>query len=375
MFSNSGCADDDATKGLSLKRNRAVSDIESRDDKVDLTSSPKTSCPKVPKLASTDDKADPPLLAVVSETSLACTSPVMASSPRSCSVLPSESASSSSTTISLLRNVGLSNSSLNTVVSEEMSAEKTSEGSSDHVSPGVHIIDGTGSDQIQRNDEKDDGKAESQIVQSSRDDAMDPSKVHERVHAVVEKWGSITPIPPDKFLQKLLLSRNYSARFVGAIDVRNRHPWQPSMKQMVDYDRELVDAVRNSDLEKLKALTSSGRSLTACNKFSESIMHMACRRSNFEVVKFMIDNGANILIVDDYGRTPLHDACWRAEPRFDIVTLLLDKNLEILRMTDVRGSCPLNYVREEHWVHWCAYFFHQKEKYWAKLNEPEISTI
>jgi hypothetical protein len=206
-------------------------------------------------------------------------------------------------------------------------------------------------------------------------DALGPYQVQHRVFSVVEKWGSITPIPPEKFLQKLLMSRNYSARFVCAIDVRNRCHWQPTMKQMVDYDREMVDAVRNSNLPKLKALASSGRNLSACNKFSESIMHMACRRSDFDTVKFLIDNGANIMIVDDYGRTPLHDACWRTEPRFDIVTLLLDKNLEILRMTDVRGSCPLNYVRQEHWVHWCAYFFHQKEKYWAKLDEPEVSKI
>ena len=106
--------------------------------------------------------------------------------------------------------------------------------------------------------------------------------------------------------------------------------------------------------------------MDACNRFGESIVHMACRRAEVDVVDFLLSNGGDKWFVDDFGRTPLHDACWRSEPRFDVVTLLLDRNLDLLRVMDVRGSNPLNYVREEHWVQWCAYFFHQKEKYWAQ---------
>jgi Ankyrin repeats (3 copies) len=110
-------------------------------------------------------------------------------------------------------------------------------------------------------------------------------------------------------------------------------------------------------------------SMSSCNKFSESIVHMACRKASFEVAEFILANGGDSNIVDDYGRTPLHDACWRMEPRFDIVTLLLDSNLELLRIVDIRGSTPLKYVREEHWVQWCAYFYHQKDKYWQPRSE------
>merc|ERR1712146_645160 len=67
---------------------------------------------------------------------------------------------------------------------------------------------------------------------------------------------------------------------------------------------------------------------------------------------------------DDYGRTPMHDACWRNGVSFDVITLLLNRDLDLLRTADVRGACPLSYVREEFWMHWCAYFFNQKEKYW-----------
>lgn len=140
----------------------------------------------------------------------------------------------------------------------------------------------------------------------------------------------------------------------------------------MDYDTDLVIAVRNSDLPKLKQLHSRGVCMNACNKFGESVVHMACRRSSFEVVDFIMRNGGNQWFVDDFGRTPLHDACWRSEPRFDIVTLILDVCPRLLLVQDVRGSQALHYVRDEHWTQWCAYFFHQRDKYWPmKDSEPK----
>lgn len=91
------------------------------------------------------------------------------------------------------------------------------------------------------------------------------------------------------------------------------------------------------------------------------------------MVEFMLEHGADLTIVDDYGRTPLHDACWRPEPCFEVVTLILDSNLDLIRSYDVRGSIPFHYVREEHWVQWCAYLFNQVEKYWAPRTSSSES--
>lgn len=110
--------------------------------------------------------------------------------------------------------------------------------------------------------------------------------------------------------------------------------------------------------------------MSACNKFGESIVHMACRRSSFEVVDFILKNGGSSWSVDDFGRTPLHDAFWRSEPRFDIVTLLLNICPKLILVQDVRGSQALHYVRDEHWLHWCAYFFHQRDRYWSPIEKP-----
>eukprot|EP01040_Poterioochromonas_malhamensis_P003977 gene3977-4254_t len=195
-------------------------------------------------------------------------------------------------------------------------------------------------------------------------DSHDPSVVTKRVNLFIHRWGRVVPIPPDQFFKNILQKRGYSEEFVPALSPEIRRP--PTIKQLQDYDNEIVWAVRNSDLPKVKELQQSGKCMSACNRFSESIVHMACRRSEKEVVQFLINSGADVSIVDDFGRTPLHDACWRPEPRFDIVTMILDVNCGLLRLADLRGSTPLNYVREEHWVQWCAYLFNQLEKYWPR---------
>ncbi len=109
-------------------------------------------------------------------------------------------------------------------------------------------------------------------------------------------------------------------------------------------------------------------SMSACNRYSESVLHMACRRSSYETIRFMLDKVDTLLLVDDFGRTPLHDACWRPEPHFAIVALLLDVNFDLLRCKDKRGSTPLDYVRKDHWPYWCAFLDCQKDKYWARRS-------
>jgi ankyrin repeat protein len=141
----------------------------------------------------------------------------------------------------------------------------------------------------------------------------------------------------------------------------------PREQQLRDYDNELVFAIRNNDLVTLTRLYQGGRDMTACNTYSESIVHMACRRSNINIVSFLLTHGADLSILDDFGRNPLHDACWRVEPVFGIITMLLDRNLELIRQRDKRGYIPLQYVRDEHHLMWCAYLYNMIEKYWAPI--------
>jgi len=163
----------------------------------------------------------------------------------------------------------------------------------------------------------------------------------------------------DEFLDVILKERGYETK-------RMPSPYvcQPTEKQVHDYDMDFVAAVRASDVETISKMLDRGHHVNACNKFGESIIHIACRRGNFKVLEQLVSHGATLSISDDYGRTPMHDACWNAEPCFDVVALLLNRDLELLRVLDKRGATPLSYVRPEHYAIWCAFLDYQKDVWW-----------
>jgi hypothetical protein len=123
--------------------------------------------------------------------------------------------------------------------------------------------------------------------------------------------------------------------------------------QHKSYAHDLINAVRAQDIDALRKWKLNGRSLQAANRFGESLLHMACRRGFTNVVKFFIDEaGLNLWIRDDFGRTPLHDACWTSDPAPDLVKYIIDKEPDMLFVSDKRGHTPLDYVRREHWKIW-----------------------
>merc|ERR1712046_446531 len=94
---------------------------------------------------------------------------------------------------------------------------------------------------------------------------------------------------------------------------------------------------------------------------------MACRRGDYKELDLLVQTGAALGVSDDFGRTPLHDACWTPEPCFDVIVFLLNKDLNMLRVLDKRGSSPLAYIRREHHAVWCAFLEHQKEVWWRRI--------
>ncbi|KAG5185424.1 ankyrin repeat-containing domain protein, partial [Tribonema minus] len=126
----------------------------------------------------------------------------------------------------------------------------------------------------------------------------------------------------------------------------------------------LVAAVRADDVAALRAMRDAGRCMSACNRFGESILHTAARRGSRAVVAFLLESGAPPGACDDCGRNALHQALWTAEPRFDVVTLLVNADVRLLRCVDKRGAPPLQYARPEHWELWCRFFHSKKHLYW-----------
>jgi ankyrin repeat protein len=133
---------------------------------------------------------------------------------------------------------------------------------------------------------------------------------------------------------------------------------QPSQAEIDAYDLEAVGAVRAGSVERLRVIMDHGRTtFNACNRFGESLIHMACRRGKADVVRFLLKEGnTRTDIRDDYGRTPAHDACWTAEANIDVMDELLQHiPIAMLLTEDVRGYTPFQYARKEHWPTWIEF--------------------
>ena len=123
------------------------------------------------------------------------------------------------------------------------------------------------------------------------------------------------------------------------------------------FDATIIQAVRGKNVAALQALHQQGKLLQCCNKFGESIVHMACRQSSTEVLESLmtLGQGVSIRVCCDSGRTPLHDACWTTDPNFDSILLLLQECPDLLRIQDKRGFTPLSYVPYGQWARWGAF--------------------
>mmetsp|Transcript_2312 Transcript_2312/g.3497 ORF Transcript_2312/g.3497 Transcript_2312/m.3497 type:complete len:343 (-) Transcript_2312:53-1081(-) len=128
------------------------------------------------------------------------------------------------------------------------------------------------------------------------------------------------------------------------------------------YSADMVSAVRRQDVEYLRKMSADGKTLQCCNRFGESIVHMACRNGLFDVLTFLLEEACvSFLVIDDYGRTPLHDAFWTREPELEIVKFLILKCPDLLLVADKRGFTPLSYVRQDHWGTWRQFLLENAE--------------
>ena len=140
----------------------------------------------------------------------------------------------------------------------------------------------------------------------------------------------------------------------------------PTPQQLEAYSTDILIAVRSNNVEKARQLYADGsyNGTNACNKFQESILHIACRRGSLPMVQFLINEvGLKVNeIRDDYHRTPLHDAFWTTSASPDVIDFLLQQSnvVELLLLKDVRGYTPLDYARSEHRSKWLHFLWQRK---------------
>ena len=157
---------------------------------------------------------------------------------------------------------------------------------------------------------------------------------------------------PHEVLLRMMSKKGVNAVSRSYSDLKNFFH-KPSQEEVDSYGFDVLRAVRDGDITFLRNYHQQGKSLNICNRFGESLLHLACRKQLVQVVDFLL-NEANVpaQVCDDYGRTPMHDACWTPEPNFAVVDLILERCPDLLLVKDKRGHTPLFYARREHWGNW-----------------------
>eukprot|EP00540_Astrosyne_radiata_P007762 CAMPEP_0116832866 /NCGR_PEP_ID=MMETSP0418-20121206/6124_1 /TAXON_ID=1158023 /ORGANISM="Astrosyne radiata, Strain 13vi08-1A" /LENGTH=245 /DNA_ID=CAMNT_0004462263 /DNA_START=139 /DNA_END=873 /DNA_ORIENTATION=+ len=165
-----------------------------------------------------------------------------------------------------------------------------------------------------------------------------------------------TDVDPDEYLQQLMEAMHgFRLSTQSALELDDEYFPFVTEEQIASYTIEVVAATRENKVEELKKIYETrGRSaLDCCNRFGESLLHMACRRGFKDIVTFFLSEvGLGVRIRDDCGRTPLHDVCWNPRVQLDLAAQLLERDPSLLLITDKRGHTPFQYARPQDWTTW-----------------------
>jgi hypothetical protein len=215
----------------------------------------------------------------------------------------------------------------------------------------------------------ENGKAKRELQQAKSDDCAGLLR-KKRAYQVMSSTFSnkvVFAIPnllgenPSKYAQAMFEANGYLPEAVVSFA---KASFLPITAKMLDaYQRDKLQSVRENNIDMLREMhLSSGETLQCCNRFGESLIHMACRRGNLDLVKFMIlECQVSIRVKDDFGRTPLHDACWAPTPVFELIHVLISQAPDLLLVPDVRGDTPFDYCRKEHWNDWINFLSSRQE--------------
>lgn len=202
----------------------------------------------------------------------------------------------------------------------------------------------------------------------SHDDWEESKQTKKETHE--DELASLAPqscpfdLSPDSYLRKLFSSfLGYTPKTRVTSDLIGQLFPPIDEEAMVNYKPDIVTAVRENDLPALKTFhQDDGRSLSCCNRYGETLLHMACRRGYHSVVSYLVlEASVPIRVADDCGRNVLHDAFWNRNTQYEIVDLLIRLDPILLFSCDNRGYTPFSYARKEHWPVWRQFLWDRRE--------------
>jgi hypothetical protein len=192
------------------------------------------------------------------------------------------------------------------------------------------------------------------------DEATNPETVYSDLK--LDRLCPLSELNIEKFITNLLAYRGYEYRTYPSSESSLKRLLKQS--ELKSYSKELLTSIGDGDIPALQHMLQNKKHILACNRFGESTLHIACRKSNIDVVQLIFDHEDCPVMIDDYGRSPLHDAMWAISPNFEVIDILLEYSVEMLYLTDNRGFSPLHYIRKEHILSLCLYFYSRRDRFW-----------
>ena len=183
---------------------------------------------------------------------------------------------------------------------------------------------------------------------------------------------------PDTFVRRTVQAYlGYEPKILAGLSLPSPGFFPPiTNDDLAAYDTDLVSAVRENRMDEIRSYHEQGRKLSCCNRFGESLIHMACRRGYAEAVAYLLEEATvSVRIRDDCGRTPLHDACWHRDTQYEIVDTIIRTDPALLFVSDKRGHTPFAYARREHWSVWRQFLFDRTDWIVAGFARKEIADL
>ena len=107
----------------------------------------------------------------------------------------------------------------------------------------------------------------------------------------------------------------------------------------------LIEAVKNNDINKINSILKSGKAESnSKDKYCETALMIASCKGNLEIVKLLVDNGADVNIKSDIGNTALMFASEYGQ--LDIVKYLVEKGADI-NIKNEDGNTALDWAATE----------------------------
>ena len=133
---------------------------------------------------------------------------------------------------------------------------------------------------------------------------------------------------------------------------------------------DIVQAVLNEDMERIKLILESNRSaISNTNSAGQTPLHLASRKGNFNIAMYLLEYQANANTSDDHGQTPLHCAVISESP---MLVRLLSRFGADPDATDHQGRRPEDYAHPEHEIKWILDVGHDLE---AENTEKKTALV